>query len=118
MELAMISRCSHRTLAVLTFTCIASLASALFATGQNPPAAASSEQPIQLRTTFQFHLPVPPSQAAQFFGPEGERCWAGGQWDPHFLYPQPAHDQQDAVFTIAHGSYKMLWVNTAFDPAT
>ena len=37
--------------------------------------------------------------------------------DPHFVFPQPAHDEQDAVFTVAHGPYNMTWVNTAFNLA-
>lgn len=77
--------------------------------------APASTQPVQVRRNLQFDLNVPPAQAAPLFGPEGERCWAGGNWDPHFVYPQPAHDQQDAVFTIAHGQSNMTWVNTAFN---
>src|SRR5579875_1325426 len=80
------------------------------ALGQNQSAA--SAQRVQVHSGFQFDLNVPLAQAAPLFGPEGERCWAGGNWDPHFVYPQPAHDQQDAVFTVAHGPYTMTWINT------
>lgn len=81
----------------------------------NQSPAPASTQPVQVRSAFQFDLNVPPAQAAPLFGPEGERCWAGDNWDPHFVFPQPAHDQQDAVFTIAHGPYNMTWVNTVFN---
>src|SRR6202012_3699874 len=84
---------------------------------QNQSSNPAATQPVQVRSALQFDLSVPPAQAAPLFGPEGERCWAGGNWDPHFVYPQPAHDEQDAVFTVAHGPYNMTWVNTAFNLA-
>ena len=83
----------------------------------NQTSTPAATQPVQVRNAIQFDLSVPPAQAAPLFGPEGERCWAGGNWDPHFVFPQPAHDQQDAVFTIAHGPYNMTWVNTVFNLA-
>jgi hypothetical protein len=51
------------------------------------------------------------------FGPNGERCWAGPNWNPEFLYPQPGKDTEGAVFTVQHGHHKSVWVNTLFDPA-
>ena len=84
---------------------------------QKQSSTPAATPPVQMRSAFQFDLNVPPAQAAPLFGPVGERCWAGGTWDPHFVFPQPAHDQQDAVFTVAHGSYTMTWVNTVFNPA-
>jgi hypothetical protein len=87
------------------------------ASTQNQSSTPAATQPVQVRSAFQFDLSAPPAQAAPLFGPEGERCWAGGNWDPHFVFPQPAHDQQDAVFTVAHGPYNMTWVNTVFNLA-
>ena len=84
---------------------------------QNQSSAPAATQPVQVRSEFQFNLGVSPAQAAPLFGPEGERCWAGGDWNPHFVFPQPAHDQQDAVFTVPHGSSTMTWVNTVFNIA-
>lgn len=65
--------------------------------------------------TFRFEVAAPLARVAPLFGPEGERCWAGKHWDPHFVYPQPGKDVEGAVFTVAHGSYNSIWVNTMFD---
>lgn len=83
----------------------------------NQSSTLAASQPVQIRNAIQFDLSVPLAQAAPLFGPEGWRCWAGGNWDPHFVFPQPAHDQQDAVFTVAHGPYNMTWVTTALNLA-
>lgn len=70
-----------------------------------------------MRITTSFDLSVAASYAktAPLFGPEGERAWAGKHWDPQFIHPQPAHDEQGAVFTVKHGPYTAVWVNTLFD---
>jgi hypothetical protein len=65
--------------------------------------------------TFRFEVAAPLARVAPLFGPEGERCWAGKHWDPHFVYPQPGKDVEGAVFTVAHGSHNSIWVNTVFD---
>lgn len=49
------------------------------------------------------------------FGANGERQWAPG-WDPVFLWPGKALDQEGMVFTIRHAGRQAVWVNTAFDP--
>jgi hypothetical protein len=72
--------------------------------------------PAYVKNSFQFVVKAPLSRAAPLFGPEGERCWAGQQWNPEFLYPQPAKDVQGAVFTVQHGPHRSVWVNTLFDP--
>ena len=83
----------------------------------HPAHALSPASALQLRTQMAFDIVValPYAEAAPLFGPEGERPWAGKHWDPQFLYPQPAHDEQGAVFTIRHGSVTAVWVNTLFD---
>jgi hypothetical protein len=72
-----------------------------------------------LRTSTSFSLIVRASyeKTAPLFGPEGERGWAGKHWDPQFICPQPAHDEQGAVFTIRHGQgpLKAVWLITQFD---
>lgn len=70
-----------------------------------------------LRTSSSFDLVVHASYAktAPLFGPEGERGWGGKHWNPEFIFPLPAHDEEGAVFTVKHGPYKAVWVNTAFD---
>ncbi len=62
-----------------------------------------------------FPGPGASQQAAPLFGPEGERSWAGAEWDPLFLYPQPAKDVQGAVFTVQQGGRKSVWIATLFD---
>lgn len=75
----------------------------------------TSSRPAHVRTAFQFTLSAPLHRAAPLFGPEGERCWAGEHWNPEFLHPQPAQDVEGAVFTVQHGPYKSIWINTRFD---
>jgi hypothetical protein len=75
----------------------------------------SSGPVLHVRNEFEFTVHAPYQVAAPLFGPEGERGWAGGHWDPQFLYPQPAQDTQGAVFTIRHGHHHAVWINTAFD---
>jgi hypothetical protein len=70
---------------------------------------------LRTQTAFDILVPLPYAQAAPLFGPEGERPWAGKHWDPQFLYPQPARDEQGAVFTVQHGPVTALWVNSLFD---
>jgi hypothetical protein len=77
--------------------------------------AASSGPVAHVRNEFEFTVHAPYQVAAPLFGPEGERGWAEGHWDPHFLYPQPAQDVQGAVFTIRHGHHRAYWINTSFD---
>jgi hypothetical protein len=77
----------------------------------------SMTQPTHVSHRFQFVVRAPLVRAAVLFGPNGERCWAGPNWNPEFLYPQPGKDTQGAVFTVRHGPHKSVWVNTVFDPA-
>ena len=95
------------TIAITT----AAAAFALSALGQSAP----SPQLLRTQTAFDITVRLPYAEAAPLFGPEGERSWAGKHWDPQFLYPLPAHDEQGAVFTIQHGPITVTWVNTLFD---
>jgi hypothetical protein len=82
-------------------------------------AAQSAPEPLMhTQTTFTLNVHAPYDKALPLFGPEGERAWAGKHWDPQFVWPQPAHDVEGAVFTIQHGPFTAVWVNTAFDAAT
>jgi hypothetical protein len=76
---------------------------------------ASSGPVAHVRDEFDFTVHAPYRATAPLFGPEGERAWAGGHWNPRFLYPLPARDTQGAVFTVQHGHHYAYWVNTAFD---
>jgi hypothetical protein len=88
-------------------------ASAFPALAQNPPAP--PEALLHLSTSFDLVVHAPYEKTAPLFGPEGERAWAGKHWNPEFIHPQPAADIEGAVFTIQHGLYKAVWVNTLFD---
>jgi hypothetical protein len=79
--------------------------------------SASSGLVLHVRNEFEFTVHAPYPVVAPLFGPEGERAWAGGHWNPQFLYPQPARDVQGAVFTIRHGHHHAVWINTSFDTA-
>ncbi len=88
----------------------------------NPPQTAETTMTptpplVHVANSFHFQLAVPLAHAAPLFGPDGERCWAGKHWDPHFLYPQPGKDIEGAVFTVQHGPHLSLWVTTVFDLA-
>lgn len=82
---------------------------------QGPPASAAT--PVaHTRTEFRFTVDAPFEQVAPLFGAHEERTWSEG-WDPEFIYPNPARDQQGMVFKVAHGQFSSVWVNTAFDLA-
>jgi hypothetical protein len=83
----------------------------------NPENTDAMPEPTQAHTSSQFGfiLSAALDRAAPLFGPEGERCWAGPQWDPKFIYPATAKDTQGAVFTIEHSAHTSVWVNTLFD---
>jgi hypothetical protein len=70
---------------------------------------------LHTETRFHITVPAPYEEASLIFGPEGERVWAGEEWDPYFLYPLPARDEEGAVFTLHHGPMQVTWINTAFD---
>jgi hypothetical protein len=67
-------------------------------------------------TEFSFTVDAPFEQVVPLFGAHEERKWAEG-WDPQFVYPTPANDQQGEVFKIAHGQHTSVWINTALDLA-
>jgi hypothetical protein len=97
-----------------TITLLVGLAaSALPALAQT--SIASPEPLMHVSTSFDLVVHAPYAKTAPLFGPEGERPWAGKHWNPEFLHPQPAADIEGAVFTIQHGPYKAVWVNTLFD---
>jgi hypothetical protein len=70
---------------------------------------------MHTETAFSLVVHLPYAETDPLFGPEGERAWAGKHWDPQFIYPKPAHDVEGAVFTIKHGAFSAVWVNTVFD---
>lgn len=71
--------------------------------------------PMHIRTDFELTVRAPYSVTFRLFGPDGERSWAGADWNPQFVYPSPAADIQGTVFTVKHGPHQAVWVNTLFD---
>ena len=77
--------------------------------------AAAPAPLLHVSTSFDLVVHASYAKTAPLFGPGGERAWAGKHWSPEFIHPQPARDEEGAVFTIQHGPYKAVWVNTLFD---
>lgn len=69
---------------------------------------------VHTRNEFSFTVDAPFEQVVPLFGAHEERKWADG-WDPQFVYPIPARDQQGEVFRVAHGQHSSVWINTALD---
>jgi hypothetical protein len=59
--------------------------------------------------TGQVRVALAPEAAIELFTPEGERRWAGPEWDPQY----PAGDD-DTVF-VTHGT---VWITTERSPLT
>ena len=105
------SRKTARFACVVIFACpLGALAPSLCAAAQAP-----AEHVAHVSNSFSFMVPASLHDAAPLFGPEGERAWAGAEWNPQFLFPLPAKDVEGAVFTVQHGDHRSVWVNTRFD---
>jgi hypothetical protein len=89
---------------------------ALVSTSLPAQEAAASAALAHTRTEFKFTVDAPFDQAAPLFGANEERKWSP-DWNPQFVYPNPAHDQPGMVFRVEHGHFSSVWVNTAFDLA-
>ena len=81
-----------------------------------PLPAQEAAELLHVRTEFKFTANGSFEQVAPLFGANEERKWAA-DWQPQFIYPLPAHDQQGMVFQVMHGQHTATWVNTAFDLA-
>jgi len=84
---------------------------------QSTGSAQAPVAPAHVSNSFQFLVRAHLGSAATLFGPDGERSWAGEDWNPQFLHPQPGKDIQGAVFTVQQGRHKSVWINTVFDVA-
>ncbi len=100
-------------LLISAMTLLAAVVTSSGAAAQEP---AASTALVHTRTEFKFSVDAPFEQTAPLFGANEERKWAP-DWNPQFLYPNPARDQEGMVFQVAHGHYSSTWVNTAFDIA-
>ena len=76
-----------------------------------------AEERAHTHASFEFVARAPIDTVFPLFGAERERAWAP-DWDPRFVWPPVAADEQGMVFTIAHGERTAVWVNTVFDRAT
>lgn len=88
-----------------------------FLLAQQPesPVRDSQQPTAHVSNSFAFTVEAPLKDAAPLFGPEGERVWAGDDWNPQFVFPVPARDVEGAVFTVRHGEHTAVWINTLFD---
>src|SRR5271167_4336793 len=66
------------------------------------------------RNEFGFTVDAPFEQVVPLFGADEERKWAH-DWNPQFVYPNPARDQQGMIFKVEHGQHSSIWINTALD---
>jgi len=66
---------------------------------------------------FSFVVNAAYEQVFPLFGAYEERKWAKG-FDPQFIYPFPARDQQGMVFTTDQEGLRRVWTNTVFDPVS
>ncbi len=55
---------------------------------------------IRVENSFELSVQGPFARVVPLFGAWEERAWAGEDWTPAFLYPQPARDEQGEVFTL------------------
>lgn len=70
---------------------------------------------IRTDNSFEFTVPAALERVAPLFGAWAERAWAGPDWSPRFLHPEPAHDEEGMVFQVAHAEGISTWVNTLLD---
>ncbi len=99
----------------LAFLSFSSTSALLHCQTERNAAAEPAQSLAHVISTFHFTVNAPIRDAAPLFGPEGERAWAGKDWNPQFAFPTPAKDVEGAVFTIQHGEHTAVWVNTVFD---
>jgi len=69
---------------------------------------------VHTEEKFAFTARAPMGEVTPLFGADKERVWSPG-WNPQFIHPFPAADEQGMVFTVAHDHLKSVWVNTEFD---
>ena len=69
---------------------------------------------VHTRNEFRFTVDAPFEQVVPLFGAHEERKWAA-DWDPRFIYPTPARDQQGEIFKVVHGQHSSVWINTTLD---
>ncbi len=96
-------------LVIFALTAFVPLLTSICCHAQEPASA-----PARTRNEFSFTVDASFEQVVPLFGANEERKWAH-DWNPQFVYPNPARDQQGMVFTVAHGDNSSVWINTALD---
>jgi hypothetical protein len=79
-------------------------------------AAMSSRAAAHTCEQFEFVVDAPLDVAWPLFGAVAERAWAP-DWDPTFIWPATATDEEGMVFKVVQGDQTAVWVNTALDRA-
>jgi hypothetical protein len=77
---------------------------------------AHAGEPLHTSEHFEFIANAPLDVTWPLFGADKERAWAPG-WNPVFVWPVTAFDQEGMVFKVPHGDKTAVWVNTALDRA-
>ena len=70
-----------------------------------------------VENSFDFQVGASFERTFPLFGGWGERAWAGEEWSPRFLWPDPPEDVDGEVFAVGEGDDQSVWVNTRFDRA-
>jgi len=69
---------------------------------------------VHTEEKFVFTANAPMGKVAPLFGADKERVWAP-DWNPQFIHPLPAGDEEGMVFAVAHQHLKSTWINTEYD---
>jgi hypothetical protein len=94
---------------------LASGVNAAFKQARADSSTTDSSKNLHTEQTFEFVADAPIEIVAPLFGADRERVWAPG-WDPAFVWPSEAKDQEGMVFTMAHEHKTAIWINTSFEP--
>ena len=73
-------------------------------------------EPLHTCEQFAFTANAPLDVAWPLFGADKERSWAP-DWNPVFVWPVDAIDQEGMVFKVRHGDKTAVWVHTVLDRA-
>jgi hypothetical protein len=76
----------------------------------------AASAPLHTCEQFAFTVHAPLDVTWPLFGADKERVWAPG-WNPVFVWPVNAIDQEGMVFKVPHGDKTAVWVNTVLDRA-
>jgi hypothetical protein len=81
--------------------------------GRGSPTYRRNDDMMRRTATGQFELPIPASEAIDYFTPEGERRWVP-EWNPAYPAGRPA-ETDGTVFVTSHGDTETIWVIDSID---